>query len=364
MAWDVGAVTVWGGIVLAVLHFASLRDIILTCVSGAGNCSILIIAVKKMKCPLGQKGSRKMIKGFDDVITKVKSCGMKKIAVAAAQDSAVLEAISHAKAQGIADAILVGDEAKIREIAASIDMDLTGYEIIDEPDMAQAALKAVKLAHDGVVDMYMKGLCDTKTFLKSVLDKEVGLRTGGPLSHVAVFEIPGINRLLFLTDVAFVTYPSLEDKVHIIENTVPVCNACGLENPKVAPLAAVEVVNPKMQTTVEAAELAKMCEEGQIKGCIVDGPLSLDLAIDPEAAKHKGATDRKIQGDADVLLFPDIHAGNLVYKCLVHTVPGFKNGCILTGTKVPVILTSRSDTFETKVNSIALAAVVAEELSR
>lgn len=364
MTWDVGAVTVWGGIVLAVLHFASLRDIILTCVSGAGNCSILIIAVKKMKCPSGQKGSRKMIKGFDDVITKVKSCGMKKIAVAAAQDSAVLEAVGHAKAQGIADAILVGDEAKIREIAASIDMDLTGYEIIDEPDMAQAALKAVKLAHDGVVDMYMKGLCDTKTFLKSVLDKEVGLRTGGPLSHVAVFEIPGIDRLLFLTDVAFVTYPSLEDKVHIIENTVPVCNACGLENPKVAPLAAVEVVNPKMQTTVEAAELAKMCEEGQIKGCIVDGPLSLDLAIDPEAAKHKGATDRKIQGDADVLLFPDIHAGNLVYKCLVHTVPGFKNGCILTGTKVPVILTSRSDTFETKVNSIALAAVVAEELSR
>lgn len=364
MTWDVGAVTVWGGIVLAVLHFAPLRDIILTCVSGAGNCSILIIAVKKMKCPLGQKGSRKMIKGFDDVITKVKSCGMKKIAVAAAQDSAVLEAVSHAKAQGIADAILVGDEAKIREIAASIDMDLTGYEIIDEPDMAQAALKAVKLAHDGVVDMYMKGLCDTKTFLKSVLDKEVGLRTGGPLSHVAVFEIPGIDRLLFLTDVAFVTYPSLEDKVHIIENTVPVCNACGLENPKVAPLAAVEVVNPKMQATVEAAELAKMCEEGQIKGCIVDGPLSLDLAIDPEAAKHKGATDRKIQGDADVLLFPDIHAGNLVYKCLVHTVPGFKNGCILTGTKVPVILTSRSDTFETKVNSIALAAVVAEELSR
>lgn len=364
MAWDVGAVTVWGGIVLAVLHFASLRDIILTCVSGAGNCSILIIAVKKMKCPSRQKGSRKMIKGFDDVITKVKSCEMKKIAVAAAQDSAVLEAISHAKAQGIADAILVGDEAKIREIAASIDMDLTGYEIIDEPDMAQAALKAVKLAHDGVVDMYMKGLCDTKTFLKSVLDKEVGLRTGGPLSHVAVFEIPGIDRLLFLTDVAFVTYPSLEDKVHIIENTVPVCNACGLENPKVAPLAAVEVVNPKMQATVEAAELAKMCEEGQIKGCIVDGPLSLDLAIDPEAAKHKGATDRKIQGDADVLLFPDIHAGNLVYKCLVHTVPGFKNGCILTGTKVPCVLTSRSDTFETKVNSLALAAVVAAELNK
>lgn len=305
-----------------------------------------------------------MKQSFDDLIEKVKGCGMKKIAVAAAQDSAVLEAVKKAKEQGIADAVLVGDEAKIREIAEGIGMDLSGYRIIDEPDMVQAALKAVKLAHDGEVDMYMKGLVDTKNFLKSVLDKEVGLRTGSPLSHVAVFEVPGIDRLLFLTDVAFMTYPVLEDKVHIIQNTIPVCNACGIENPKVAPLAAVEVVNPKMQATLDAAELTKMYEEGQISGCVVDGPLSLDLAIDPEAAKHKGATGRKIQGDADILLFPDIHAGNLVYKCLVHTVPGMKNGCILTGTKVPVILASRSDTFETKVNSIALAAVVAAEMRK
>ena len=305
-----------------------------------------------------------MKQGFEHVISKVKSYSMKKIAVAAAQDSAVLEAVREAKAQGIAEAVLVGDEAKIREIAASMDMNLTGYRIIDEPDMIQASLKAVKLAHDGEVDMYMKGLIDSKNFLKSVLDKEVGLRTGGPLSHVCVFDIPCIDRLLFLTDVAFMTYPTLEDKVNIIRNTIPVCNACGIENPKVAPLAAVEVVNPKMPVTVEAAELTKMCEEGQITDCIVDGPLSLDLAIDAEAAKHKAATDRKIQGDADVLLFPDIHAGNLVYKAIVHMVPGVKNGCILTGTKVPVILTSRSDTFETKVNSIALAAVVAEELKK
>ncbi len=305
-----------------------------------------------------------MSQGFNEVIAKVKSCGMKKIAVAAAQDSAVLEAVKEAKSQGIADAILVGDEAKIKEIAASMGIDVSEFEIIDEPDMAQAALKAVKLAHDGEVDMYMKGLCDTKTFLKSVLDKEVGLRTGSALSHVCVFDIPSYDKLLFLTDVAFMTYPTLEDKAAIIKNTIPVCNACGVMNPKVAPLAAVEVVNPKMPVTVEAAELTKMCEEGTITDCIVDGPLSLDLAIDPEAAKHKGATNRKIQGDADVLLFPDIHAGNLVYKALVHTVPGVKNGCILTGTKVPVILTSRSDTFETKVNSIALAAVVAAEMNK
>ena len=305
-----------------------------------------------------------MKQGFEDIIAKVKECGKKTVAVSVAQDSAVLEAVKEAKRLGIADAVLVGDEVQIREIAASLDMDLTGFEIIHEPDMIQASLTAVKLAHDGKADMYMKGIIDTKNFLKSVLDKEVGLRTGGVLSHVAVFEIPTIDHLLFLTDVAFLTYPTLEEKVHIINNTVPVCKACGVAEPKVAPLAAVGVVNPKMPVTVEAAELTKMCEEGQITGCIVDGPLSLDLAIDPEAAKHKGATDRKIQGDADILLFPDIHAGNQVYKAMVHMVPGMKNGCILTGTKVPVILTSRSDTFETKVNSIALAAVVAEEMKK
>ncbi len=300
---------------------------------------------------------------FDDIVAKVKNCGMKKVAISVAQDSAVLEAVKEAKARGIADAILVGDEPKIREIADGLHMDLDGFEIIHEPDMIQASLTAVKLAHDGKADMYMKGLIDSKNFLRSVLDKEVGLRTGGTLSHVCVFEIPGIDRLLFLTDVAFMTYPTLEDKVNIIKNTIPVCKACGVEMPKIAPLAAVEVVNPKMPVTVEAAELTRMCAAGELTGCIVDGPLSLDLAIDAEAAKHKGATDRKIQGDADVLLFPDIHAGNLVYKAIVHMVQ-VKNGCILTGTKVPVILTSRSDTFETKVNSIALAAVVAEEMRK
>lgn len=302
-----------------------------------------------------------MAKGFEDLISKVNSCSTKTVSVAVAQDDAVLEAVRAAKEQNIANAILVGDEDKIKEVAASINMDLTGFEIIDEKDNYQAALKAVSLVHDGKADMYMKGLIDTKSFLKSILDKEVGLRNNRPLSHVCVFEVEGIDRLLFLTDVAFMTYPTLEDKVSIINNTVEICNACGIENPKVAPLAAVEVVNPKMPVTVEAAELTKMNEEGKITGCIVDGPLSMDLAICPEAAKEKGAEGRKIVGDADVLLFPDIHAGNLVYKALVHTAK-VKNGNIITGTKAPVILTSRSDDFETKVNSIALGSVVAESL--
>lgn len=300
-----------------------------------------------------------MSKGFDELISKVNS--KKKVAVAVAQDAPVLEAVHAAKERNIADAILVGDAEKISEIAASLNIDLADYEIIDVKDVHEAALTAVKLVHDGKADMYMKGLIDSKSFLKSVLDKEVGLRTGKPLSHVCVFEIKGINRLLFLTDVAFMPYPTLEDKKVIIDYTVEVAKACGVDCPKVAPLAAVEVVNPKMPVTVEAAELTRLNEIGEIKDCIVDGPLSLDLAIDPEAAKHKGAENRKIVGDADILLFPDIHAGNLVYKAIVR-LSEFKNGCILTGTKAPVILTSRSDSFETKVNSIALAAVVAQNL--
>ncbi|GFI03738.1 phosphate acetyltransferase [Lachnospiraceae bacterium] len=302
-----------------------------------------------------------MSKTFADLIAKVNECGMKKVAVAVAQDSAVLEAVKAAKERKIAEAILVGNEQKIKDIAASLNMDLSGFEIINVEDTTEAALTAVKLVHEGKADMYMKGLIDTKGFLKSVLDKEVGLRTGKPLSHVCVFEIQGIDHLLFLTDVAFIPYPTLEDKVNIIHNTLEITSACGIENPKVAPLAAVEVVNPKMPATVEAGELTQMNKEGKITGCIVDGPLSLDLAIDAEAAKHKGATDRAIQGDADILLFPDIHAGNLVYKCLVHTAK-VVNGNILTGTKAPVILTSRSDDFETKVNSIALGAVVAHAM--
>ena len=302
-----------------------------------------------------------MSKTFDDLLSTVNQCSKKILSVSVAQDKAVLEAVKAAKERKIADSILVGDEDKIRAIGTELGMNMDEHKIIDEKDITAASLKAVQLVHDGEADMYMKGLLDTKTFLKSVLDKEVGLRTGKPLSHVCVFEIPGIDRLLFLSDVAFMPYPTLEDKKAIIEYTVEIAQACGVDCPKVAPLAAVEVVNPKMPVTVEAAELTRMNEEGEITGCIVDGPLSLDIALYKEAAEEKGALGRKVAGDADILIFPDIHAGNLVYKAIVHMVD-VKNGNILTGTKAPVILTSRSDSCEAKVNSIALAAVVAEAM--
>lgn len=302
-----------------------------------------------------------MSKSFEELISKANQKTLKKVSVSNAQDEPVLQAVKAAKEQNIATAILVGDEAKIREIAASIDMDLTDFEIINEPDTEAAALKAVELVHNGKADILLKGLLETKTFLKSVLNKEVGLRTGKMLSHVCVFEIGGINRLLFFTDVAFNTYPTLADKVNIINNAVEVAHACGIECPKVAPLCAVETVNPKMQPTVDADNLTKMYEGGDFKGCQIYGPLSMDLAIDPEAAVHKGVTN-PVAGHADILLFPNIDAGNITYKILVRTAK-VKIGNVLVGTSAPVVLTSRSDDFQTKLNSIALATVIAGSIT-
>ena len=299
-----------------------------------------------------------MSKSFDDLLSKVKECRRKKVAVAVAQDEPVLEAIREAKERGIAEAILVGNKDKIAEIAKQIGMDLSKYEVIHEPDTKKAALKAVELVHDRKADMLMKGLVDTATFLRSVLNKEVGLRTGKVMSHVAVFDIDKIDRLIFLTDVAFNTYPELKEKSQIISNAVAVAHACGIDCPKVAPVCAVEVVNPNMPATIDASILSKMSDRGQIKGCVVDGPFSLDIAISEEAAKHKGVKS-EVAGKADIIMLPNIETGNVMYKCLTYTA-NTRNGGILVGTSAPVILTSRADSFETKVNSIALAAVVAE----
>jgi phosphate butyryltransferase len=300
-----------------------------------------------------------MSRNFNDLLLKLKSISTKKVAVAVAQDEPVLEAIKEVKSKGIADAVLVGNEKEIQEIAQKIDMDLSQFEIIHEADIKKAVLLAVELVSTGKADMVMKGLVDTATFLRSVLNKEVGLRTGNLMSHVAVFEIEGIDRLILLTDAAFNTYPDLKAKVQIINNSVMVAKACGIDNPKVAPICAVEVVNPDMPATVDAALLSKMSDRGQIKGCIVDGPLALDNAWSEEAAQHKGVTG-PVAGKADILLLPNIESANVMYKTLTYTAKT-KNGGILVGTSAPVILTSRADSFETKVNSIALAALVAKD---
>ncbi|MBS5939278.1 phosphate butyryltransferase [Clostridium sp.] len=299
-----------------------------------------------------------MSKNFDDLLKKLNDCSTKKVAVAVAQDEPVLEAVKAAKEKGIADAILVGDEVKIKEIAEKINMDLTQFEIVNVENPNKAALEAITLVSSGKADMVMKGLVDTATFLRCVLNKEVGLRTGKLMSHVSVFEIEGIDRLILLTDAAFNTYPDLKAKVQILNNSVDVAHACGIELPKVAPVCAVEVVNPDMPATIDASLLSKMNDRGQIKGCIVDGPLALDNALSEEAAKHKGVTG-EVAGKADIILLPNIETANVMYKTLTYTAKS-RNGGLLVGTSAPVILTSRADSFETKVYSIALAALVAE----
>jgi phosphate butyryltransferase len=298
-----------------------------------------------------------MVKNFDEVLDKVKSGKMKKVAVAVAQDEPVLEAIKAAKEQGIADAILVGDTEEIKKVAEMVGMDLAGIEIIHEQDATKAALIAVEQVTKGKADMVMKGLVDTAAFLRAVLNKEIGLRTGRLMSHVGVFEIPGYDRLIFMTDAAFNMYPDLKAKIDILNNAVQVAKAVGVEVPKVAVICAVEVVNPEMPATIDAATLSKMNERGQIKGCIVDGPLALDNALSEEAAKHKKISG-PVAGKADIMLLPNIEAGNVMYKTLTYTTKS-RNGGILVGTSAPVILTSRADSFETKLNSIALAALVA-----
>ena len=298
-----------------------------------------------------------MIKNFDEVLQKVKANGIKKVAVAVAQDEPVLEAIRDAQKNKIAEAILVGDKKKIEESAKSVGLDINNFEIIDEPDNSKAALKAVELVSTGHADMVMKGLVDTATFLRAVLDKEKGLRTGKVLSHVAVFDIPALERIILVTDAAMNIAPDLMTKKQIIENAVGIAKAIGIETPKVAPVCAVEVVNPDMQPTLDAAALSKMCDRGQIKGCIVDGPLAIDNAISEEAAKHKGI-DSPVAGRADIILVPNIETGNVMYKTLTYTANA-KNGGILAGAAAPVILTSRADSHESKLYSIALASLAA-----
>ncbi|KKY01970.1 phosphate butyryltransferase [Paraclostridium benzoelyticum] len=300
------------------------------------------------------------MRSFNDVIKYAKERGPKIISVACSQDKEVLIAVDMAKKEGIANAILVGDIEKTKEIAKELNIDLDGYELIDEKDLAQASLKAVSLVSEGKADMVMKGLVDTSIILKAVLNKEVGLRTGNILSHVAVFDVKGYDRLFFITDAAMNLSPDVQGKKQIIENACVVAHALDIEEPKVAAICAKEKVNPKMQDTIDAKDLEEMCANGDIKGCIVGGPFALDNAVSEEAAKHKGMS-HPIAGKADILLAPDIEAGNILYKSLVF-FSETKNAGVIVGAKAPIILTSRADSEETKLNSIALGVLMAAKV--
>lgn len=299
-----------------------------------------------------------MVKNFTDVLNAVKGMPVRKVAVAVAQDDAVLEAVKGAKDQGIADFILVGDQDKIARVAAKNGVALDGLEIIHQPDDRRAAYDAVTLVSGGKADFLMKGLINTADLLRAVLDKEVGLRTGRVLSHAAVLEVPGYERLFIVTDGGMNIAPTLSQKADIIQNSLALARAMGIDVPKVAVLAAVEAVNPDMTATLDAAALAKMADRGQIKGAVVDGPLALDNAVNLEAAKHKGITS-PVAGAADILVVPDIEAGNMLGKSLVYFAGGRMAGLVLGAAK-PVIVTSRADTYEGKILSIALGSLLSQ----
>lgn len=301
-----------------------------------------------------------MIKNFNDVLIIAKERGPKKIAVACAQDSDVLKAVNDAYVKGIADAILIGDKEKIESICQEESIDTSKYEIVDIKDNAEASLKAVELVSSGKAHMVMKGLVDTAVILKAVLNKEVGLRTGNALSHVAVFDVPTYHKLLLVTDAAMNIAPDLDTKKQILENSLVVSRALDIEVAKVGVIAAKEKVNPKMPATVDAGELVKMNEAGEITGCIVGGPFAVDNAVSKEAAKIKGI-NHPAAGDVDIMLCPTIEAGNVLYKTLAF-LSNAQSAGIIVGAKAPVILTSRADSEEAKLNSIALAVLMAAKM--
>lgn len=294
------------------------------------------------------------MKKLVELLDKAKTFGKKIVAVAAADDDVVLNAVEMARKEGIIEAILFGNGEKIAKAAREVNVDLSHYEVVDSQTPADDAVKAVV---SGKADFVMKGNIQTGNLMKAVLKDEYDLKTGRTMSLVSVFETPLYHKLLVVTDAGMTIAPDLDQKVHLIENAVLVCKkAIGTEKPKVAVLGAIEVVNPKMEATIHASILSKMNERGQIKGCIVDGPFALDNAVSKEAAEHKGIVS-PVAGDADILLMPDIEAGNIFYKSMIFLAGGKVASCII-GAKCPVALTSRADSDETKLLSLALTCLM------
>lgn len=298
-----------------------------------------------------------MTKSFKDLLELSQKKGPKKLAVAVAEDSDVLKAIKAAVELKIVIPILVGDKEKIENIAKEINFDLQNIEIIDEKDKVNASRTATQLVSSKKADILMKGLVDTATILKQVLDSEIGLRTDKVISHVAVFDMATYHKIFIVTDAAMNIAPDLNQKKEILENAVGLAKSLDIKMPKVAVLAAKETVSKKMPATIEAKELTDMNKNGEIKDCIVEGPLALDNAISKESARVKGIKS-EVAGDADILLVPDIEAGNIFYKSLTF-LGNAKSAGLIVGTTAPIVLTSRADNEEAKLNSIALAVLKA-----
>ncbi|HER24228.1 MAG TPA: phosphate butyryltransferase [Candidatus Atribacteria bacterium] len=299
-----------------------------------------------------------MLKSFDEVLKRAKDYGPKKMAVASAGAEDVLKAVEAARKEGLTDSILVGDENEIIQVAEKLKIDLTSYEIIDKPDKTETARYAVELVRNKKASILMKGMMGTARLLQAVLDKEIGLRTNRLLSHVYTLEIKNYKRLLTMTDGAMSISPDLKQKAQIIQNAIYYAHSLGIEKPKVAVVTAIELVNPDMPATIDAACLAKMSERGQIVGGVVDGPLGFDNAISKEAAEHKGI-ESPVSGEVDIVMVPNIESGNIFAKGLVYLAQAVPAGLLL-GAKAPVVLVSRSDSAQSKLYSIALGVLMGE----
>ena len=299
-----------------------------------------------------------MITKFSDVFAELKAGNVCKRMVAAwAVDEHTIEAASKAVDLGIVTATLVGDKEMIKDVCAKNDIDVEKFEIVNEPNELKAVSRAVQLVHDGEGDVLMKGLCSTDKFLRAILNKETGLLPPkGVLSHVGIIENPKYHKLMFLTDMAVIPQPDFRQKVKLANYVIKVAKSFGIAKPKVAFIAASEQMLDSMPACMEAAMLAKMCDRGQIPGCIADGPLALDVAIDAEAVQIKKLVS-PVAGDADCLCFPNIESANVFWKANSKLCDGVKQAGMLVGTTAPCILASRADSAEPKLNSIAQAVM-------
>ena len=298
------------------------------------------------------------MKNFSEIFEALQSRGSRKRMVAAwGVDGHTIAAAAKAVELQLVDVTLVGDENLIAQACKDENVDMSIFSIVHNPDEMKSVAQAVQMIRDGEGDFLMKGLCSTDKFLRAILNKETGLLPPkGVLTHCTALEIPSYHKLLFVGDVAVIPAPDLKQKQIIMDCLVKVAQAVGVAKPKVALIAATEQVLPSQPASMEAALLAKMADRGQIKGCIADGPLALDVAIDMESVQIKGLVS-PVAGDADCLLFPNIESGNVFYKANSKLVPGVRQAGMLVGAKVPCVLSSRADSIDTKLNSIALAAM-------
>jgi phosphate butyryltransferase len=299
-----------------------------------------------------------MITKLDEIVEKVKGTPTKRLAVAVAEDPHTIEAVGRAVKEKLVHATVTGDEKAIKKVAAEAKVDVSKFEIVHEPDKAKALALAIEKVRTGAADFLMKGLLDSSVYIRGLIDKEKGLLPPGQLlSHVSVIQVPAWKKLIICGDVAVIPAPDLEAKVAILNYAIAVAHKLGIEKPKAVLLSAVEKVNPKMPSTTESAIIAKMAERGQIKGAVVDGPLALDVAFSAESAKIKGI-DSPVAGDADILVFPSIEAGNIFFKASTYLANG-ELAAVVAGARCPCVLTSRSDSEDTKFYSIALGSLLA-----